>query len=229
MRRLLPVTGNWGHVLAALIPLALVIAVSPLTVIPAVLVLHAPRPRPTALAFLGGWVLGLAALTAIFVAASGLLGGVHKGPPTWASWVRVVLGSLLIAFGVYRWLTRHGHAESPRWMRTFSTISPMRAGVTAVVLSVLRPEVSIICVAGGLAIGTSSLDSAGKLICAAIFVVVAASTVAIPILAFASAGDRLDEPLTRLKDWMEKNHAAMLAAVLVLIGLMVLYNGIRAL
>lgn len=215
--------------LTALVPLALVIAVSPLTVIPAVLVLHAPRPRPTALAFLGGWVLGLSALTAIFVGASGLLAGVQQAPPAWASWVRVVLGSLLIAFGVYRWATRHGHAESPRWMRTFSTISPVRAAITAAVLSVLRPEVSIMCVAGGLAIGTSTLEPAGKLICAAIFVVVAASTVAIPILAFVGAGDRLDEPLTRLKDWMEKNHAAMLAVVLVLIGLMVLYNGIHAL
>jgi hypothetical protein len=29
--------------------------------------------------------------------------------------------------------------------------------------------------------------------------------------------------------WMEENHAAMLAIVLVLIGLLVLYNGIQAL
>jgi hypothetical protein len=33
----------------------------------------------------------------------------------------------------------------------------------------------------------------------------------------------------RLKDWMEKNNAALMAAILVVIGLMVLYNGIRAL
>ena len=68
MQRLLPVTGNWGSVLTRLIPLALVIALSPITVIPAVLVLHAPRPRPASLAFLGGWLLGLVALTAVFVA-----------------------------------------------------------------------------------------------------------------------------------------------------------------
>ena len=60
-------------------------------------------------------------------------------------------------------------------------------------------------------------------------VAVSASTVAIPVLAYAGAGHRLDDPLARLKDWMEKNNAALLAAVLVLIGLMVLYNGIHAL
>ena len=57
--------------LTGLIPLGLVVAVSPLTVIPAVLVLHAPRPRPTGLAFLGGWLFGLAALTALTIKMGG--------------------------------------------------------------------------------------------------------------------------------------------------------------
>jgi hypothetical protein len=51
----------------------------------------------------------------------------------------------------------------------------------------------------------------------------------IPILAYAGAGERLDAPLARLKDWMDRHTAALLAAVLILIGLMVLYNGIHAL
>jgi threonine/homoserine/homoserine lactone efflux protein len=105
--------GSWGSALTGLIPLGLVIALSPITIIPAVLVLQAPRPRPSSLAFLAGWLLGLAALTALCVAASGLLGGLHKSTPSWASWLRVVLGSALILFGIFRWLTRHGHTESP--------------------------------------------------------------------------------------------------------------------
>jgi hypothetical protein len=229
MRRLLPVAGSWGSVLTGLIPLALVIAISPLTIIPAVLVLQAPRPRPSSLAFLSGWLFGLAALTALFVAGSGVLGGMHKSPPTWASWLRVILGSALIVFGVYRWLTRHGHTESPAWMRSFATISPRRAGITGLVLVVVRVDVLVMCLVAGLAIGTGQLSVAGELICAAFFVAVSASTVAIPVLAYAGAGHRLDDTLARLKDWMEKNNAALLAAILVLIGLMVLYNGIHAL
>jgi hypothetical protein len=216
-------------VTAGLIPLALVISLSPLSIIPAVLVLQAPRPRPSSLAFLGGWLLGLAALTALSVAASGALGGLHKSPPTWASWLRVVLGSALILFGIYRWVTRHGHSDSPAWMRSFASITPARAGLTGAVLAVVRPDVSLICVAAGLAIGGSGLGAAGDWVCAAFFVAGAASTVAIPILAYLGAGERLDEPLARLKDWMERNNAALLAVVLVVIGLMVLYNGIHAL
>ena len=71
--------------LAELIPLALVVALSPLSIIPAVLVLHSPRPRPTGLAFLAGWLIGLAVLTQIFIEVSSLLGGGLDKPPSWAS------------------------------------------------------------------------------------------------------------------------------------------------
>lgn len=219
--------GSWVSVLTGLVPLGLVISLSPLTVIPAVLVLQAPRPRPSGLAFLGGWLLGLAALTALSVTASGVLGGLDKSPPPWASWLRVVLGSALIAFGIFRWLRRHGHTESPAWMRSFATITPARAGVTGTALAVLRPDVSLICVPAGLAIGASGLGASGDWVAAAFFVAIAASSVAIPILAYAAAGHRLDDALARLKEWMDRNNAALLAVVLVVIGVMVLYNGIH--
>lgn len=214
---------------AGLISLGLVISLSPLTIIPAVLVLQAPRPRPSSLAFLGGWMLSLTALTAVSVAASGALSGLRRSPPAWASWLRVVLGSALIVYGIYQWLTRHRRSDSPAWMRSFASITPARAGITGAVLAVVRPDVSLICVAAGLALGSSRLDVAGHWVAAAFFVAVAVSTVAIPILAYLAAGPRLDEPLARLKNWMEQNHAALMAGVSLVIGLMVLYHGIRAL
>jgi Sap, sulfolipid-1-addressing protein len=220
-----PVTGSWGSALTTLIPLALVVAISPLSVIPAVLVLQAPHPRPTSLAFLGGWLLGLAALTAIFVASAGALSGLRNSPPTWASWLRVVLGLALIGYGIYEWLTRHRRTETPKWMRSFTTLTPARAGLTGLVLVVVRVEVLTMCALAGLAIGSSGLSIAADWITGAIFLAVASSTVAIPVLAYAGAGHRLDDLMARIKDWMEKNNAALLAVILVLIGLMVFYNG----
>jgi hypothetical protein len=226
---MLPVAGSWGSVLAKLIPLALVISLSPITVIPAVLVLQARRPRPTSLAFLTGWLLGLVGLTAAFTAGSGLVGHLHKAPPSWASWLRVVIGTALIAFGIYKWATRHRPSESPGWMRSFSKMTPARAGLTGAALTVVRPEVLLLCLAAGVGIGTGGFSGAGEWVVGAIFVALAASSVAIPIVGYLAAGHRLDDTLVRVKDWMELNHAALLAAVFVVIGLMVLYNGIHAL
>jgi hypothetical protein len=94
---------------------------------------------------------------------------------------------------------------------------------------VVRPDVALICVPAGLGIGTSGLGLAGDWLAAAFFVAIAASSVAIPILAYVAAGSRLDDTLSRLKDWMDRNNGALLAAVFVVIGAMVLYHGIHAL
>ncbi|GAB4955405.1 hypothetical protein MAHJHV48_45380 [Mycobacterium avium subsp. hominissuis] len=150
-------------------------------------------------------------------------------PPKWASWVRLVFGVALLALAAYHWFTRHRQRSMPRWMRSFAALSPVRAGVVGAVLVPLRPEVLILCAAAGLAVGNSSLSAGAQLVAAAIFVVLAASTVAVPILVYVGAGDRFDDALERLKAWMEANHDAMLAVILLLIGLIVLYNGIRAL
>jgi threonine/homoserine/homoserine lactone efflux protein len=223
-----PMARDWQSLLTVMIPLALVITLSPLSIIPAVLVLHSPRPRPAGLSYLLGWSLALAALTAVFVGIAGLIGGFSE-PPKWASWARIVIGIALIVFGVWRWFTRHRSAHSPSWMRTLTTASPARAGVTAAVLAVLNPKVVFMCAAAGLAADTAGLGLTGSWIAAACFVAVAASSVALPILAYAMSGDRLERPLSRLKEWMERHNAALVAVILLVIGLMVLYKGIHAL
>jgi threonine/homoserine/homoserine lactone efflux protein len=221
-------SGNWGSLLIELIPLALVVALSPLSIIPGVLVLHTPRPRETGLAFLVGWLLGLAAVAAIFVQVSDLFGQLDK-PPTWASWLRVVVGAALIVFGVIRWLTRHRSAHTPGWMRTITTATPPRAAGTAAVLTVVNPKVLFVSAAAGLAIGTAGVGTAGAWSSVAYYALVAGSTVAIPILAYTVSPDRLDAPLERLRDWMERQHAALVAAILIIIGLLLLYKGIHGL
>ena len=102
-------------------------------------------------------------------------------------------------------------------------------GLAAAALTVINPKVLFICAAAGLAIGTAGLRSPAAWGAEAWYVLLASSTVAVPILAYAVAGDRLDEPLTRLKDWMERQHATLVAAILIVIGLLVLYKGIHGL
>ncbi|CAN5688621.1 GAP family protein [soil metagenome] len=219
---------SWGGTLAELIPLALVVALSPLSIIPAVLVLHTARPRPTGLAFLAGWVLGLAALTAVFIGISGLLGGMTGKPPSWASWLRVGIGAALIVFGVFRWVTRHSKPHQMPGTRHITEAGPVKALIVGAALTVVNPKVLFICAAAGLAIGTAGLGAAvwGA---EAVYVVLAASTVALPIVAYAISGSKLDPTLAKVKAWMEKHNAALVAAILLVIGVMVLYKGIHSL
>jgi threonine/homoserine/homoserine lactone efflux protein len=221
-------SGSWASELSEMIPLGLVITLSPLSIIPAVLVLQGPRGKSAGLAYLCGWLVGLGVLTAVFVGVSDLIGG-FQSPPRWASWARIVIGAALIVFGGWRWLTRNRSAHSPKWMRALSDAGPARAAGTAALLAVVNPKVLFMCAAAGLASGTAGLGTAGTWASAAFFVLVAASSVAAPVLAYVVSGDRLKEPLARLNEWMERQHAALVAGILVVIGFLVLYKGIHGL
>jgi hypothetical protein len=59
--------------------------------------------------------------------------------------------------------------------------------------------------------------------------VIAGSTVLVPILAYAIAGERVDHQLERLKQWMERQHAVLMAGLFAVVGLLLAYTGIRAL
>src|SRR6478735_1008007 len=182
-------TDSWGSVLTELIPLAMVIALSPLSI-------------------MAGWLLGLAALVSLFVVASDLVGSLDK-PPSWASWLRIVVGAALIVFGGYKWVTRKKSEHSPAWMRKLSGLTPARAVLTAAVLAVVNPKVLFICIAAGLAIGTAGIGQAHAWLAMIYFVLIAGSTVLLPILAYVVSGERLAAPLTRLKEWMEQQHATL--------------------
>lgn len=216
---------DWISVLTELIPLALVIALSPLSIIPAVLILQSPHARITGLTYLAGWLLAIAALTGIFVELSGLMPETGQ-PSTKASYVRIVIGALLIAFGLYRWFTRGRTAHEPAWMRKLSTATPARGFVIAAVLAVVNPKVLFMCVAAGLTINTDRLPNPQIWLSVLYFTVVAGSSVAIPVLTYAVAGERLAPAMERLGAWLHRQHAALIAAILIVIGLLVLYKGI---
>ncbi len=171
---------SWGSVLTELIPLALVIAL--------VTAVHHPRGAgtctPTGRARPGwpSWpagCCGLAALVSLFVVASDLVGSLDK-PPSWASWLRIVVGAALIVFGGYKWATRKKSEHSPAWMRKLSGLTPGRAVVTAAVLAVVNPKVLFICIAAGLAIGTAGIGVTHAWLAMVYFVLIAGSTVILP-------------------------------------------------
>jgi threonine/homoserine/homoserine lactone efflux protein len=223
------VSGSWAAVLGQLIPLALVVAASPLTIIPAiVLVLRSDRARPTGLAFMFGWLLGLAATTAVFVQLPRLLDGLNRPAPTWAAWVRIAVGVALIAFGVWRWLTRHQVTRQPAWLDRLARLTPAGAGAIGVGLILVNPKVLVINAAAGVVIGTAALGVLGTWLAVAYYTVIAGSSVLLPILAYAIAGHRVDHQLERMKQWMERQHAALMAGFLVVVGLLLVFTGIRA-
>lgn len=214
--------------LAVLIPLALVIATSPFSVVPAILVLHTPRPRPTGLAYLLGWTTGMLVIISISTRVSMAIE--HVGDfPKWTLWVRIVLGSALIVWGAYSWLTRGRRTHEPAWIRHITAFTPTRAAIFAALLPALVLKQLSVCVAAGLSLGGANLGLVGGVIAFSVFLLVATSTVAIPVVGYLTWPSRFGPALEALKGWLQRHATAIVAVVLTVIGVVLLHDGISQL
>ena len=92
----------------------------------------------------------------------------------------------------------------------------------------INPKVVVMNAAAGLIIGTAAVGF-GIWAAVILYTVLAGSTVIAPILAYAVAGERVDPALERMKNWMQREHAAITAVILVIVGVLLTYTGIRAL
>ena len=109
-----------GQAIGGSLPLAVGIALSPIPIIAVVLMLTSRRARVNGPAFVLGWLAGLAIVGAIALAVAGAGGASKSGSPaTWVSWVKIVLGVLLLLVAAREFRSRpRGDAEPqmPKWM-----------------------------------------------------------------------------------------------------------------
>jgi len=211
-----------SSVLSQLVAPAMVVAVSPFSIIAAViLVLHTDRPRPNGLAFLAGRVIALAAVTAVFVHAPRLLGDLDRPiPPR----VLITAGAVCLAFGAWVWIRRDRMTHEPRWLSSINRITPLGAAAIGILLVVTNPKMLAANAGAGLLIGTADLGMAGAG-AVVYYSALASSTVAVPVFAYVAVGARADDRLTRLKDWLHRRSGVVSAVILLAVGAALLVAG----
>lgn len=219
---------DWGFALAEVLPLAVAIAASPFAIVPAILLLFTERPKATGAAFLGGWLLGLTVVTVAATMLASVL-DVLDGTPAWLSWLRIAVGALLVALALRKVLRRSTVTTPPAWMSTVEEATPSRAFVLAVVMSVANPKILLLAGAAGVIIGAAELPRSGTAALVVTVIVVAALSVALPILLYVVLGARVLKPLSAARDWLIRYNAVVMAVVLAVLGLALITDGISTL
>lgn len=207
---------------------ALGIAASPFGIIPAILLLLTDRPKATAGAFSLAWFAGIATVTTIAVLLTDLI-EVFEETPSWVSWARVALGAVLVVVGAMKWLRPASDAGPPSWMSSLETATPASAFRLGLLISAANPKVLLLALAGGLSIGDAVTGGSATAVAVVAFSLLAAAAVLAPLTLFTVVGTRILVPLGRAKDWLVAHNATVMAAVLVVIGLLLLVKGIRGL
>lgn len=210
------------------IPLAVVVALSPVPIIAIIVVLLGADARRRGVALLAGRVLGVVLVVAVFTlfAEAIVLLGV---PPVVEAVLQLVVGLLLGFVGVRKLVRRAATPTSPRWMVSLEGISAGRAFWFAVALSIANPKELAMGAATGLVIGGLIPQPGPALVVGLVYTVIAVLGVAVPLVARVWLGDRAEPLLAGTRRWLERNNAVLMAIVLLVFGAILLGQGISAL
>lgn len=219
-----------GDVIGQFLPIAVGIAVSPLPIVAVVLMLATPRGRLDGPAFVVAWIVGLALIGIIVIAAVGDSADSDSGgTPGWVSGLKLALGVLLLLVGAREWRGRprgDAPAELPKWMAALDTFGPVKALGAGVALSLLNPKNLLLAVAGATVIAQADLTTGQEAGALAVFVAIATIGVATPVVLFFAMGDRSRQMLDEMKEWLAHNNAAIMAVLLLIIGVKLIGDAI---
>ena len=222
-----------GHAVGLSLPVAVGVLISPMPIVAVVLMLVSQRARANGLAFLAGWVVGIAVVgTVVVLLVGGAMEDDGSGPPTWASILKLVLGVLLLLLAVKQWTGRPADGETaptPGWMSAIDSFTPVKAFGLAAGLGAVNPKNLLLVVAGATTIAQAAPERGQQLGALAVFVVVASLGVASPVVVYLSMGTRAAQILQRLKTWLIANNATVMSVLLLVIGAKMLGDAISGL
>jgi hypothetical protein len=211
-----------GEAIGQSLPLAVGVALSPVPIIAVVLLLTTPRARANGPAFVLGWLVGLGVAGAIVLALAGPGGASEEGQPAaWVSWLKLLLGLLLVLVAVRQFRGRpRGDEEAPlpTWMGAIDRFGPGQALGGGAALAGANPKNLLLAIAAAAAIAQTGIAGGQQAVAYAVFAVVGTLGVGAPVVVYFAMGNRSAELLGRLKDWMAHNNAVIMAVLCLVIG-----------
>lgn len=209
-----------------LLPLAVVLALSPLAVLAVAAMLVLGRSPAAPWGFALGWCGGLA-LIALVVLVLGTALSTDELMSQVVGVVMVVLGVAAVALALRMWLGRSSLAASGRMSSLLNgDISPQVAARLGVVTGALNPKALLICPVAAVDVQSADLTVLQNAMVLAAFTVIASSTVVVPVAANALWDARARPALEAVRCWLAPRAVGIAALVLLLVGALLVVNGL---
>ena len=214
--------------IGTVLPLAIVIGLSPLPIMPAILLLMTPRARVNGFAFLGAWLVGLTLLVLLTVVLA-TLSGPSDATEQGVGWIQLLTGLAFLGLAAVKWLRRPrpgGPAKAPGWLTALTSYEPRQSARLGAALAMGNPKNIAMALAAGAEIAYLAQDAAAMTVGVVAFVLISTIGVGTPILLFAVAGERARPALERGRAWLERNSTALGVGVLVVLGVLLVLKGL---
>jgi threonine/homoserine/homoserine lactone efflux protein len=114
-------------------------------------------------------------------------------------------------------------------MSTIDSFTPVKSLGMGVLLSAVNPKNLILAIAAAGAMAQLNLSSGDTVGAVIVFVLIASVSIAGPVLLYLFGGEGVRHWLDELKEWLNDNNATVMAVLFVVIGSVILGQGLRAL
>jgi hypothetical protein len=222
-----------GAAIGEMLPLAIGIAISPLPIIAIILMLITPQARSNGLAFLGGWMIGLAVVGTIVLVVANTAGiATSSGPSQTVSIIKLMLGLLLlvVAWRQFRKRPKAGEeAPLPKWMRALDSFTPARSASIGALLSGVNPKNLILNATAAAGIAATGLAGAQQAVVLIVLIIVGSVGVVAPVGVYFAMGDKAASVLSGWKTWLAANNATVMMVLFLVFGVTLIGKGISGL
>jgi threonine/homoserine/homoserine lactone efflux protein len=219
-----------GDVIGELLPLAVGVAISPLPIIAVILMLLSRNAAKASTGLLTGWGVGIVGVVVVVALLVGQAPDSSAGEPsTVSSVLKLVFGLLMLVLAVQQWRQRPQPGETPempKWMSSVDSFGFGKALGLGLLVSAANPANLVLLLSAGTTIGAGHLSAGGDVVTVLVFTLIATSTVTFPVIGYLAARDRMAQPLESLRGWLEQNSATLMAVLLLVIGVVLLGEGI---
>ena len=214
------------------LPLAVALALSPLAIASVVLMLLSSRPRAASVAFLLGFAVAIAVVsTAAYLLAS-VLPHSDDDVSLSAPFLLLGLGVVAVTLALRQWRARpksDDELELPGWISKVETITTTSAFILGAIFGGIKPKNLLLCIGFGISLEAEALTAGEAAAVLAIVVVIASIPILVPVIVSLVALERVSASLARLRAWLVQHNSAMVGAILLLIGVLLIGKALSSL
>jgi threonine/homoserine/homoserine lactone efflux protein len=219
------------NTIGQLLPVGIAAALSTVPVTLLLVIMMSPRRRVAAVPFALGCVIGtvIVVLLASFAAQFLPESRQRRGDDV-AAVLELALGSALVLVGIRTWRGRHrsgSNLQLPSWATSaLDKVGPLRAFGLGLIIE-LRPKSALLACVVSLQVHAATRADPGPLAVIVIYVVIATSTVTLPVILTIISPKRMEPRLAKAADTLAEDGQLISAIVLLMVAAVVIGSGFQ--